>query len=413
MPMLRSDTPTDPALDRLARLSTRLLRAPVALIVLMEADQQGVYTNATYAAAEETALCEYARGDAFCAAVGAATVPLIIDDSQTHPWWQTHPAITNMGRIAYLGVPITTADGVTRGAFGVLDRIEHTPRHWSADDLDTLRDLTTLVVAELDRQAAARIHAAEARERAITNAKLALIDRQLPLVLWTTDTELCMTSVVGSGITDLPHDPTPFLGQPIDGYFAHLGVPSTTVQASLDAHRQVLTGASFAYQRELWGQTATIHIEPLRDATGQIIGCVGGILPLTAPMRLLQEVRHSRDRLHTLSIQLLHTQEDERRALARELHDQIGQDLTIIQMNLQDLLDGDPAQMPERVTASIETVEHVLAQVRDIALNLRPSQLDDLGLAAALRWYGERNAAQGRFTLTFDVPPLIPRPFLG
>ncbi|MEI7768975.1 MAG: GAF domain-containing sensor histidine kinase [Chloroflexales bacterium] len=403
------DTPTDPALDRLARLATRLLRAPIALVALTDADQQGVRGYAACAAAEAD-LRERALPDAFCAAVVAARSPLIIADSYTDQWWQTHPAIIGVGRVAYLGVPITTADGVVRGAFGVLDRIERAPRHWSVDDHDILRDLTTLVVAELDRQAAARVHAADVRERAINNAKLALIDRQIPLVLWTTDTALCITSIIGSGIADLPRDPAPFLGQPVDQYLAHLGMPRITLQASLDAHRQVLAGTAFAYQRELWGQIATVHIEPLRDDAGQIIGCVGGALPLTAPMRLLHEVQHSRDRLHTLSIQLLHVQEDERRALARELHDQIGQELTIIQMNLQDLLDGDPAQLPELVAASIATVEHVLAQVRDIALNLRPSQLDDLGLAEALRWYSERNAAQGRFALTFDVPALIPRP---
>ena len=117
-----------------------------------------------------------------------------------------------------------------------------------------------------------------------------------------------------------------------------------------------------------------------------------------------------RDRLQTLATQLLHAQEAERRAIARELHDEIGQELTIMQMGLQDLLDVDPAQLPEHVEESIATIERVLAQVRAMALDLRPSQLDDLGLEESLRWYLERQAARGHLEIVFDLPPLTPRP---
>jgi signal transduction histidine kinase len=55
-------------------------------------------------------------------------------------------------------------------------------------------------------------------------------------------------------------------------------------------------------------------------------------------------------------------------------------------------------------------VERVLAQVRDMALDLRPSQLDDLGLAEALHWYLERHAAHGHLQLICDLPTLAPRP---
>ena len=126
--------------------------------------------------------------------------------------------------------------------------------------------------------------------------------------------------------------------------------------------------------------------------------------------QLLREVQAGRDRLQTLSTQLLHAQETERRAIARELHDEIGQELTIIQMNLQDLLDADPARLPKQLEDSIAIVERVLAQVRDMALNLRPSQLDDLGLAESLRWYLERQAARAGLDVVFDLPPLTPRP---
>lgn len=98
-------------------------------------------------------------------------------------------------------------------------------------------------------------------------------------------------------------------------------------------------------------------------------------------------------KLQALSRRLVEVQETERRNIARELHDEIGQSLTVIQLNLQGLMQerGITALKP-RLTASLQVVEHMLEQVQDISLNLRPSILDDLGLEAALRWYTERQA---------------------
>lgn len=241
-------------------------------------------------------------------------------------------------------------------------------------------------------------------------AQLALVDHELPLVLWATDSALRLTSLFGTGLPDLPSDPTPFLGQPVDHYFATTGVPHELVARSLAAHRQALAGTSFTYKRELWGQSAVVQVEPLRDVAGRVVGCLGGIIPLTAPVRLLHEVQAARNRLQSLSAQLLQAQEAERRAIARELHDEIGEELTVIQLQLQDLLEGDPAQLPANVEETIATVERVLDQVRDMALDLRPAQLDDLGLAEALRWYLERHAVRAGLKVVLDVPPLIPRP---
>lgn len=84
-------------------------------------------------------------------------------------------------------------------------------------------------------------------------------------------------------------------------------------------------------------------------------------------------------------------QEAERRQLARELHDEMGQTLTAIKLNLQALpaLDGG-APGAGRLDETLDLVDRVLQQVRDMSLDLRPSLLDDLGLAPALRWYAER-----------------------
>jgi signal transduction histidine kinase len=251
-------------------------------------------------------------------------------------------------------------------------------------------------------------------ELATIKTLLRLIDHHLPLVVWTTNTQLHLTSIHGSGIRDLPLDPGPFIGQPVQVYFARAAWQQPTAQpagsAELEAHRHALSGGVASTRYTIGEQHFASQIEPLYALDGSIIGCLGALIPLTAPTTLLHELQAGRDRLQTLATQLLHTQEAERRAIARELHDEIGQELTIIQMSLQDLVGAESELLPGQVAESIASVERVLEQVRNMALDLRPSQLDDLGLAESLRWYIERQAARGRLQISFDLPILMPRP---
>ena len=107
-----------------------------------------------------------------------------------------------------------------------------------------------------------------------------------------------------------------------------------------------------------------------------------------------EKLQHYSHRLQLLSHGLVEAQETERRRISRELHDEIGQALTVAQIHLQTLLHepGLPAQTA-RLGESLQVVERVLAQVQDISLNLRPSMLDDLGLESTLRWYTQRQTA--------------------
>jgi signal transduction histidine kinase len=105
------------------------------------------------------------------------------------------------------------------------------------------------------------------------------------------------------------------------------------------------------------------------------------------------QLAEANERLHTLSRRLLVAQESERRRIARELHDEIGQSITAAQLNLRSLQrraggDGLAPQLEENVLM----LERVLEQVRDLSLDLRPSMLDDLGLVSALRWYTTQQA---------------------
>jgi len=94
--------------------------------------------------------------------------------------------------------------------------------------------------------------------------------------------------------------------------------------------------------------------------------------------------QHAEEMLQILSRQLLEAQENERRHLARELHDEIGQALTAVKINLQ-AAQRTPDTLAAYLEDSISIVDRTLQQVRNLSLDLRPALLDDLGLMTALR----------------------------
>lgn len=131
--------------------------------------------------------------------------------------------------------------------------------------------------------------------------------------------------------------------------------------------------------------------------------------------RLFQEVSQQREQLRAVASRLAEAQEVERKELARELHDRIGQnlaglglDLNIIRSQLAGTPFGDgPVQA--RLDDSLALVAQITEQVRDVMANLRPPVLDDYGLAAALRWYGDRLAERTGLTIVVQGEERLPR----
>ncbi len=114
-----------------------------------------------------------------------------------------------------------------------------------------------------------------------------------------------------------------------------------------------------------------------------------------------QGLADSAAQLRALSRRVLEVQESERRRLALELHDELGQSLTAIKINLQSQA-RFRATSPEALgLENIRIIDDALQQVRRLAMALRPSMLDDLGLAPALRWLAEQAAERSAFDLQF------------
>lgn len=117
--------------------------------------------------------------------------------------------------------------------------------------------------------------------------------------------------------------------------------------------------------------------------------------------RLFEQVQKTASRLQTLSHRLVEVQENERRHIARELHDEIGQFLTGLKLNLE-LNERRPAELAQQGQhEALTLVNDLIGRVRELSLDLRPSLLDDLGLLPALLWHFERYTAQTNVQVHF------------
>lgn len=111
-------------------------------------------------------------------------------------------------------------------------------------------------------------------------------------------------------------------------------------------------------------------------------------------IRLREDISAGRQRLQDLSRQLVEAQETERRAVARELHDEIGQLLTGLKLTLEMGKNEGPEALVQNLREADEIVSELLQRTRDMSLDLRPAMLDDLGLHPAVNWLVERYRGQ-------------------
>lgn len=125
--------------------------------------------------------------------------------------------------------------------------------------------------------------------------------------------------------------------------------------------------------------------------------------------RFLQ-VAEARRQLTNLSAKLVEAQESERRALSRELHDEVGQSLSAVLVELRNLSAGLETHADEQTRGHVDTikslVEGTVRVVRNMALLLRPSMLDDLGLIPALRWQAREVSKQTDMEVTVATETL-------
>jgi PAS domain S-box-containing protein len=175
-----------------------------------------------------------------------------------------------------------------------------------------------------------------------------------------------------------------------------------------------------------------LTISPVRDASGKIVGASKIARDITQRKRMERELRESENRYRTLadaldtqvqfrtqelarrnsalrdlSGRLLEAQDNERRRLARELHDSTGQKLAVLGMQLARISEDakkDPAQLATQIRDAEELVKHVNQEIRTTSYLLHPPLLDETGVSSALRWYVQGLAERSGLEIDLQIP---------
>jgi len=145
-----------------------------------------------------------------------------------------------------------------------------------------------------------------------------------------------------------------------------------------------------------------VRVGVLRDITERIQA-------ETEREALLQQVRASHDELRTLAAYLQTALEDERTSIAREIHDEFGQSLTALKMDLAWLstrITPAEPQVQEKMAVMTSMLQELIQYSRQVASNLRPGLLDDLGLNAAIEWYANDWSARHGKGIFIHLPDM-------
>src|SRR5262249_29253790 len=145
-------------------------------------------------------------------------------------------------------------------------------------------------VAQLELRRRMRLEREDAQEALRRKeANLALVASQMPAVLWSTDTNLVITSSRGAALREEWREPDRLVGASLSGFFQ----THDPEFPSLLAHRQALLGESVSFEVEWQKRWYAAHVEPLREPDGSIGGVIGVALDVTARKRAERELSES------------------------------------------------------------------------------------------------------------------------
>jgi len=184
-----------------------------------------------------------------------------------------------------------------------------------------------------------------------------------------------------------------------------------------------------------------VNIAPLKDERGEVMGAINCFYDVTERKKAEETLRQNvADRLQAeralreneirlrlaneelesvvqkrtaslrhLSAKLMRSQDEERRRIARNLHDSLGQYLTSIKMNLELLRGSDVPNNGEVLSATLESVERAISETRTLSCLLHPPLLDEVGFSSAARWYTDEFAKRSGIKVELELPEGVDR----
>jgi PAS domain S-box-containing protein len=292
----------DETFDRLARLAAKAVQSSAAFVSLVDCDADEIVF------AGITGLPEIPPGErkllsqTICRHVVSTGAPLVVADTQTHPLARNEPALHELGLGAYLGVPLTTAEGEVVGVLCTVDRHE---REWNPAQVEIAEGLAAAVMTEIGLRTSMAAAARQAEERATILESLRTADlrfrsliENIPLVTYMNSVEEPFSSIYMSPQVEglLGYTPEEWAARP---ELARDGIHSddrARVQAlAREAREQgIPTRSEFRFVARdgsvVWVLDQTI---PVRDDSGNILCHQGFLLDITEQKRLEDQLRQS------------------------------------------------------------------------------------------------------------------------
>lgn len=171
--------------------------------------------------------------------------------------------------------------------------------------------------------------------------------------------------------------------------------------------------AGILHNREVMGFLVSAFIHPPNLIQHADLELLKGLADQAAisitNANLFRQVRIGREQQRKLARSMVDVQEEERRHIARELHDQLGQILTGLQFMVKSAKKQEGSAQQVTLEEIQETVGSAIGQVREMSLNLRPGMLDDMGLLPTLEWHIERFHTQTGIRVNFHNENLVER----
>lgn len=227
------------------------------------------------------------------------------------------------------------------------------------------------------------------------------------------DRDLRYLFAAGQGLAQVGLTSEQLVGKTLSELFAPEAIAYVTPY-----YRRALAGETLDFELEVGGRWYIINTAPLDNAQGQINAVIALAQDITARKQAEEELRRAHDelevrvqertrelqettavlqaeakerraaegRIRELLRRVVHTQENERRRISRDLHDQLGQQLTALRLSLESLRAqcGERVELCRQIEGTLESVQKIDANVDFLAWELRPVSLDELGLGAAL-----------------------------
>jgi len=155
---------------------------------------------------------------------------------------------------------------------------------------------------------------------------------------------------------------------------------------------------------------------PIRGQTGEVIRWYGTCVDIHDSKLLEQSMRESAAELERvvgertaalrcLSVRLITMQDDERRRIARELHDGLGQEMVALKMMLSRISRQEPALLESQISEANSLIDHATQQIRSLSHLLHPPLLDEVGLVSALRWYLDGLSQRSGLETVLEMEP--------